>query len=266
MPNELQKMEAMPVSRPVNFDIESIFRLAIDKQGTAETLEKLMGIRREINAEASKRGFDESMAALQSEMPIIVKRKSGAKNAYRYAPLDDIVAQVQPLLLKHGFSFTVTSQVEQGWVKALCKITHRDGHSDCSEFKCPVDMRNPMMNDPQRYAGSLTFCKRYAFCNAFGILTGDEDRDGHGEPVKPSGPAVVSVESAPKHNKIVQATKEQKQELWDATKSIHFGQMPKLRQWLIDELNFDPARDLEDVGAAEMTILTKLATKKLSHV
>jgi hypothetical protein len=26
----------------------------------------------------------------------------------------------------------------------------------------------------------LTFAKRYAFCNAFGILTGDEDIDGAG--------------------------------------------------------------------------------------
>ena len=34
------------------------------------------------------------------------------------------------------------------------------------------------MSDSQVVAAASTFSKRYAFCNAFGILTGDEDNDG----------------------------------------------------------------------------------------
>ena len=33
------------------------------------------------------------------------------------------------------------------------------------------------MSQTQVEAAALTFAKRYAFCNAFGILTGDEDTD-----------------------------------------------------------------------------------------
>jgi len=34
------------------------------------------------------------------------------------------------------------------------------------------------MSAPQVVAATITFRKRYAFCNAFGIMTGDEDIDG----------------------------------------------------------------------------------------
>lgn len=173
------------------FDIEAIFKLAIEKEGTAETLEKLMGIRRELNAEAAKKAFNESLALFQQECPIIKKTKAGAKNAYKFAALDDIVTQVQPLLTKHGFSFTITSAVEKDWIKAICKVTHRAGHAESSEFKVPTDPRNTMMSEPQKYAASLTFSKRYAFCNSLGILTGDEDKDAANVKVSASARVVT---------------------------------------------------------------------------
>ena len=40
----------------------------------------------------------------------------------------------------------------------------------------PVDA-GAYMNEAQKAASALTFAKRYSFCNAFGILTGDEDDD-----------------------------------------------------------------------------------------
>lgn len=247
--NSLKKIEPREVAPA--FNIESIFQLAIEKQGTAETLEKLMGIRRELNAEQSKRAFDAALAAMQAEMPVIEKRKFGAKNAYKYAPLDDIVSQVQPLLHRHGFSFTVTSEVEKDWVKAICKVTHSGGHSDSSEFKCPVDGRNPMMNDPQRYAGSLTFCKRYAFCNAFGILTGDEDNDGTTKP-KANVPPAQSGDVAA-----------QKAQLWKMTEHIHGGDKNALRQFLVDDCGLDAEKPLEDLSAKELTALIFVAKGKL---
>ena len=40
----------------------------------------------------------------------------------------------------------------------------------------PID-KDAFMNSQQQYGSASTFSKRYAFCNAFGILTGDEDND-----------------------------------------------------------------------------------------
>jgi hypothetical protein len=42
------------------------------------------------------------------------------------------------------------------------------------------------MTDQQKHGARVTFAKRYAFCNALGILTGDEDLDGAGTDKKPA--------------------------------------------------------------------------------
>lgn len=211
-----------------NDDPQDLLRFAVERGANVETLERLMAVRRELNAEKSKAAFDTSMAAFQAECPIIKKRKSGAKDAYKYAPLDDIVIQTRDLIQKHGFSFQIDSQIEQGWVKAICHVTHSAGHSKSSEMKVPIDTRNPMMNDPQRYAGSMTFAKRYAFCNAFGILTGDEDNDGSGTRSKPAGPARATVKT--------------RQWMLDNLKDVH----PRMLTYGIDKAIIEPNQSLED--------------------
>jgi len=175
---------------------ESIIRYAIDKGGLdVNTMERLLAMRRELKSEDAKRQFDEALADFQSECPAIDKRKrvmnkDGKSIRYSYAPLDDIVEQVKPLLKKFGFSYSIDidTQAQVGWVIAKCQITHSAGHSKDSSFKCPID-KDGYMNEPQKYASALTFAKRYSFCNAFGILTADEDTDARTEKEKAKAPS-----------------------------------------------------------------------------
>jgi hypothetical protein len=186
------------VARVPSFDIESIFKLAIEKEGTADTLEKLMGIRREINAELSKKAFDESMAAFQAECPPVKKTKSVATNsgarAYSYAPLEHIIAEVKPYLEKHGFSYafdTDTSSIA-GWVIARCDVTHKGGHMVSKTAKFPLGTKTGIMSETQVYAAALTFASRRVFQNAFGIVCEGEDMDGRTQKEKPAGPSTVA--------------------------------------------------------------------------
>ena len=186
---EIVPQEHREVSRPSqSFDVESVFRLAIEKGGGVETIERLMAIRREMKAEAAKAAFDAALAAFQSECPVIQKTKAGAKNAYHYAPIEEIVEQTKALRSKHGFSHQITAETTNGKVKATCKVTHREGHCDFAVFEVPIDSKNPMQSDPQKYAAALTFATRYAFRSAFGIVTGDEDNDAATARPKPAGP------------------------------------------------------------------------------
>jgi hypothetical protein len=159
---------------------ESLIAKAIERQTPVETMEKLLVMRRELRAEAAKSAFDAALAAFQAECPVIHKSKEirdkSGKVRYSYAPIEVIVQQVRPLLQKHGFSYTTDAIVEDGWVTAQCTSTHSAGHSETKQFKVPVD-KDAFMSAPQRFASALTFAKRYAFCNAFGILTGDQDDD-----------------------------------------------------------------------------------------
>lgn len=162
---------------------ELLIAQAIDKGVPVETMERLMNMRRELKAEQANEAYNVAMAKFQSECPVIVKNKSvknkdGKSVRYSYAPLEEIVKQIKDTIKNNGFSYRIDSQVEDQWVTAICKITHEMGHSETSTFKVPVD-KDSFMSQPQKFASALTFAKRYAFCEALGILTADDDDDAN---------------------------------------------------------------------------------------
>ena len=55
----------------------------------------------------------------------------------------------------------------------------------------PLGNKTRIMSQTQVEAAALTFAKRYAFCNAFGILTGDEDTDASPETAEHGNQPVV---------------------------------------------------------------------------
>lgn len=165
-------------------NIEMLIAKAIDKGASVETMEKFLAMRRELKAEWAKEQFDADMSTFQGECPIIEKKKDGGKTnsgqvAYKYAPIDAIVSQTKELIGKHGFSYAIKTEIDNDkkLVKAICIVKHRAGHSESSELEVPLGTKTQVMSDSQVVAAASTFAKRYAFCNAFGIMTGDEDKE-----------------------------------------------------------------------------------------
>ncbi len=64
-----------------------------------------------------------------------------------------------------------------GYIKVALTVKHTSGHSEVTCVELPLGNKTRIMSQTQVEAAALTFAKRYAFCNAFGILTGDEDTD-----------------------------------------------------------------------------------------
>lgn len=160
------------------FDAEGLIKTAIKQKVPVETMERLLVMRRELKAEWAKEQYDKAMAAFQSECPVIEKKKKvsfGTTN-YSYAPLEEIVEQVKELLSKNGFSYTFDTKEGENAIKVICYAKHIAGHSESSSLEIEVDGASKM-NKTQQYGSANSYGKRYAFCNAFGILTGDEDTD-----------------------------------------------------------------------------------------
>lgn len=225
-------------------DPEALIKFALEKGTPVDVMERLLAMRRELKTEQAKEAFDSAMAAFQAECPVIEKRKDVMNKdnrtvRYRFAPLDDIVTQVKPLLQKHGFSYSITAETSEKRVKVICKITHSAGHSDASTFEVPIDPQ-AFMNEQQKFASALTYSKRYAFCNALGILTGDEDVDGRLQREKPQGPNSMAGDKAPSGDDI--ANKRKLVDLLRAkcipgTVGYNLDERSRgaIEQWLIDE-------------------------------
>jgi hypothetical protein len=180
-PEVVEEQERNLVARPDS--PEGLIAHAIDRGVTVETMEKLLAMRTQLKAEAAKEAFDTAMAEFQGECPIIKKDTNGGqtnsgKVAYKYATLDSIVEQTKGLIKKYGFSYMIKAETKENGVKATCIVKHRTGHSEFSDMEVPLGTKTNVMSQSQVVAAAITFAKRYAFCNAFGIITGDDDTDG----------------------------------------------------------------------------------------
>lgn len=169
----------------VKDEATALISQAIDKNVPVESLERLLAMRRELRAEKSKEEYDRSMAKFQASCPTIQKKKEVRNSSdavvYRYAPIESIVEQVKDQLSDNGFSYSTNMELQDSQVTVCVKVTHRAGHSEKTCMTVPLGTRTNIMSQSQVVAAASTFAKRYAFCNAFGILTGDEDTDSQPE-------------------------------------------------------------------------------------
>jgi hypothetical protein len=163
-------------------DPQSLIEMAIKQGASLETVNSLLLVRQQLRDEQAAIAFREALSRFQGSCPIIPKKKivkdKYGKDRYKYAPLDDIVKTVQPHLAENNLSYdieTVTTKDPAG-IQVNVKVFHTFGHSKESSFYVPVDPES-YMTDQQRWASAQTYAKRYAFCNALGILTGDDDTD-----------------------------------------------------------------------------------------
>lgn len=194
---------------PTQMDPERLIMFALEKNVPMEQLERLLQLREKLLAEQAKEAFFDALSRFQSKCPVIKKKKkakiqnkddASKSFEYMYAPLDHIVKTVAPLLKDTGLSYTIVTRVEDkgqaSFITAVCTVHHVRGHSEASDFTAPID-KTARMNDMQKFASAQSFAKRYAFQNAFGILTGDGDDDGNAGGAKSKAtPDAMSAERA----------------------------------------------------------------------
>jgi hypothetical protein len=156
-----------------------------------EYLTRLMDLQDRWESKQAKIAFTKSMAEFQKGCPIIRKRKDGSKTktgfvAFKYAPIDHILTEknkegktVQELISENGFSYIIkTPSFTVESVTVDVEIRHVAGHCEISSVTMPMVTKTEIMSAPQVVAGTLTLCKRYSFCDGFGIITGEPDLDG----------------------------------------------------------------------------------------
>lgn len=121
--------------------------------------------------------YNNDFSLMSKEIPIIAKRAEAHKT--KYAPLEDIVKVVQPILSKHGFSISFTTEQQNlDAVTVNCFLQHKDGHSSSTSLMLPTKPVNAGMNPMQAIGSAITYAKRYTICGILNIATGDDDNNG----------------------------------------------------------------------------------------
>ena len=131
-----------------------------------------------------KKELFKALAAFQQECPVIKKMetakvvtKSGGNYSYNYAGLPSILAVINPLLAKHGLTFTQPLKVLDGERIVKTILYHLESGEYLSSFMMVPKATFTGMNDYQALGSGITYIRRYAISSILGIVT-DEDNDG----------------------------------------------------------------------------------------
>jgi hypothetical protein len=152
-----------------------IERLAANPDFDVTKLQQLIDMQERIIASQAKTAFTAAFAAMQSDLPVIVERAK--TNNGRYAPLEDIIEVVRPILAKHGFSLSHrTEWPDKGTVKVVGILAHCAGHERTSEFISAADTSGSK-NAIQGLGSAVAYGRRYTTKDVLNIVTRDEDDD-----------------------------------------------------------------------------------------
>lgn len=213
-----------------------LLAMATKMGADVDKMSKLLDLQERWEANQAKKAFNEAMAGFQGECPVIKKNTAGGstksgKLAYKYATLGAIVDQTRHLLEKHGLSYSIKTEFPEGQVKAICIVKHSAGHTEQSEVVMPLATRTDIMSAPQQVAATITFAKRYAFVNAFGIMTDADDTDASRIVVEP-------VDVSQYETKLRGAKNEEElKKIWASVPPMAKGQLNILKEELKDNFN-----------------------------
>lgn len=170
-----------------------LIKFAIESKVDVESLERLVTMQQRIQDRLAAQEFAQAMAAFQRECPSIKKTstakiatRSGGSFSYTYADLDEIASVVNPILARHGLSYSFDSKLDKEFLTCICTVRHVNGHSVPSTFTLPT-ANESAMSAQQKVGAALTFAKRQSLSAALGITTSDEDAN-----VADANPAVIS--------------------------------------------------------------------------
>jgi hypothetical protein len=177
-------MSELALQQPAEPSLLTIISTISQSPMTAEgvgVIERLCALQERQQAKSAEQEFNRAFTALQAETTGIQATKAVPDKQgnikWHYAPYEEVMATVRPLLQKNGFSVSFDMNYADGRVKAICKLMHVGGHSQTTEFAARIGGGPPGANETQADGAAMTYAKRFALCNALNI-TVEHDTDG----------------------------------------------------------------------------------------
>ena len=150
------------------------------------------------------KGILAALLAVQQETPTLKKTATNPHFRNTYAPLEEIVATVNPILHKQQLVW-LTLPVNSDYGPAL---TYRLSHvpsGDSVEGTMPLLLSK---QDAQGHGSAITYARRYALCSVLNLVADDDDdgvrastRDGVADPTPASDKQIGFLESLIKQKK-----------------------------------------------------------------
>lgn len=108
--------------------------------------------------------FQSKCPSIEKTKHVTIPRRSGPPIEYDYAPLEEIVKTIRPVMQEVGLGFY--HAVKDG--NLACVVFDDEGNSIQSEVRLSDNL------DPKAMGAALTYFRRYTLCSLLGIVTEDD--------------------------------------------------------------------------------------------
>ena len=174
---------ALNAGNPIAPMLQAITTAGVTAENVT-ALEKLLDVYERMENKRAEREFAAAFAALQESIPNVVARKpvptKDGSIKFVFAPYEDIMDVVKPLLAKHGFSVSHSCVIAEGRATATCIITHAGGHERRNSFSARIGSGPPGCNEAQADESARSLARRVALCDALNIVI-EKESDARNE-------------------------------------------------------------------------------------
>lgn len=165
-----------------------MIELAFEK-GAVDQLDKLLALQERWEANEARKAFVRAMNEFNRNKPDVFKNKDvsyasknspNGKTEYSHASLDHICEMLGESLSQVGISFRWrTENLDSGWVRVTCLLTHEQGHLEETTLQGPADQSGDK-NAIQAIGSTTEYLRRYTLLSATGVAVKGMDDDGQG--------------------------------------------------------------------------------------
>jgi hypothetical protein len=171
---EAKQTDLVPVESKEDRLLEKVL-----SSGNIEVLERYIALRKSEEERQARIVFEEHFAEMQAKLPVVTKRKDNGGSKSKYAPIEDIQAQWDPIIRNHGFSYSWREEVVKDFDgKRIILDIMGYGHTKSNWFDSPRIDGNSAQNKIQVAGAMSTYGRRYTYVSGFGGRVEGEDSDG----------------------------------------------------------------------------------------
>lgn len=164
-------------------EVLDMIQTFLDKGVTQENvaaLRELAALKRDMDKDKAERDFAKAFVQLQAEMPNVKAMSfipnNDGKVRSKFASYEEIMEQVAPLLKKHDFTVSFSTDFKEGRLIKVCTLQHSGGHFRTNSFAVRIGSGPPKASEAQSDGAASTYAKRFVLCDCLNIVV-DKDTD-----------------------------------------------------------------------------------------
>lgn len=176
----IEKPETQALAR---LDPQALVTRAIESNANIETLERIFALAERAQAWNARQAYNRAIVEFQRRCPPIKRTATatiGERFSFTYAPLEDVMAIIRPILNDLGLSPSWRNAKPSGpnVVAVHCRIQHDGGHGEESPEPTQIPYRTDgRLSGGQVVSAANSFAQRLSLMGMLGIVPEGEDID-----------------------------------------------------------------------------------------